>query len=68
MTDAVGTAKAAKWLGMDETSITRLCRKKRLKGAWQPAGYHGRWLIPIETLKAKRECPEWLKPELPDLL
>lgn len=66
MSDVIGTAKAAKWWGVSEESMRRLCREGKLMGAYQPAGYQGKWLIPVETLELLRPCPEWLVTDLND--
>lgn len=50
MNGVVSTYKAALWLGLSEETVRRLCRQGKLKGAFQPAGYQGKWLIPITTL------------------
>ena len=60
MSDVVGTAKATKWLGLSEETVRKLCRQGKLPGAFQPAGYQGKWLIPRETLEAIRAQPEGL--------
>lgn len=67
MSEVVGTAKAALWLEMSEESVRRMCRKGRLKGAYQPAGYQGKWLVPMATLSTIRTCPPWLMTDLTDL-
>jgi hypothetical protein len=65
MTDVVvGTAKAAKWLGLSERAVRDMCAKGRLGGAYQPSGYSGKYLIPIATLERICPCPEWLRAEL----
>jgi hypothetical protein len=67
MRGAVSTHKASLWLGMSEESVRRLCRNGKLKGAFQPSGYQGKWLIPVETLEAVRVCPEWLIADLSEV-
>jgi hypothetical protein len=68
MADAVVNAeKAARWLNLSPESITRLCRSGLLKGAFQPAGYAGKWAIPVNALEAFRPCPEQLRAEITDL-
>lgn len=52
MNGVVSTYKAALWLGLSEEIVRRLCRQGKLEGAFQPAGYQGKWLIPIRTLEA----------------
>jgi hypothetical protein len=64
MSDVIGAAKAAKWLGLSEETVRKLCREGKLEGAFQPAGYQGKWLIPVEALEAIRACPEWLQIDL----
>lgn len=61
MSDVIGTAKAAKWLDMSEETVRRYCRDGRLEGAYQPGGYQGKWLVPVATLSAIRECPKSLE-------
>jgi len=63
MTDLLGTAKAAKWLGLSERAVRAMCANKRLEGAYQPNEYNGKWLIPTVTLEKKRPRPEWLQAE-----
>lgn len=60
MSEVVGTAKAALWLELSEETVRRLCRTGKLKGAYQPAGYQGKWLVPVGTLASIRACPVWL--------
>jgi hypothetical protein len=68
MADAlVNAEKAARWLNLSQESITRLCRSGLLKGAFQPAGYGGKWCVPIDALEAFRPCPEQLRAEITDL-
>ena len=57
MSDVVNTYKASLWLELSEESVRRLCRDGKLEGAFQPAGYQGKWLIPVEALEAIRACP-----------
>ncbi len=64
MRGIVNTYKTSLWLGVSEESVRRLCREGKLKGAFQPAGYQGKWLIPVETLEAVRACLEWLRVDL----
>ncbi len=52
----VGTAKAARWLGLGERQITNLCRQGRLPGAFH-SGHSGKWLIPIAALERIRTLP-----------
>ncbi len=58
MSDVVGTAKAAVWLGLSEETVRKLCRERKLEGAFQPAGYQGKWLVPSATLSAIRARPD----------
>ncbi len=67
MSEVVGTAKAALWLDMSEETVRRLCRNGKLSGAYQPAGYGGKWLVPVTTLSAVRACPVWLLTDLPEV-
>ena len=67
MRGVVNTYKAALWLGISEESVRRLCRQGKLEGAFQPAGYQGKWLIPGSALEAIRACPEWLMVDLSDV-
>ncbi len=67
MSEVIGTAKAALWLELSEETVRRLCRNGKLAGAYQPAGYQGKWLVPVETLASIRECPVWLLPDLPEV-
>ncbi len=60
MNGVVSTHKAALWLGLSEETVRRLCRQGKLKGAFQPAGYQGKWLIPVKALEAMHAQPEWL--------
>jgi len=53
----VGTFKASLWLGVSERTIRRLCRDGKLEGAYQPSGFQGSWLIPLEALQAIRSVP-----------
>lgn len=57
MNPQVGTAKAARWLGLSERTVRDLCQKGKLEGAWQPAGFQGKWLISTECLRAIRPEP-----------
>jgi len=57
MSELIGTAKAAAWLGLSEETVRKLCRQGKLEGAFQPAGYQGKWLIPTATLEAIRARP-----------
>lgn len=63
MSDVVGTAKAAHWLGLSERTVRDMCAKGRLEGAYQPSGYSGKYLIPTVTLERICPCPEWLRAE-----
>lgn len=67
MSEVIGTAKAALWLDLSEETLRRLCRTGKLPGAYQPAGYQGKWLVPVETLEAIRVCPVWLLPDLTEV-
>ena len=67
MSEVVGTAKAALWLELSEETVRRLCRMGKLAGAYQPAGYQGKWLVPTATLEAIRVCPVWLLTDLPEV-
>ena len=67
MSEVIGTAKAALWLELSEETVRRLCRTGKLAGAYQPAGYQGKWLVPVATLSAIRECPVWLLTDLPEV-
>jgi hypothetical protein len=67
MRGVVSTYKASLWLELSEESVRRLCRIGKLEGAYQPAGYQGKWLIPVETLEAVRACPEWLLVDLSEV-
>jgi hypothetical protein len=51
----LSTAKAARWLGVSERAVRDMCIKGKFKGAYRPAGYNGKWLIPMTTLEAI--CP-----------
>ncbi len=55
--EVVGVTKAAKWLGLGERQVTNLCKQGKLKGAYQPSGYAGKWLIPTSTLERIRKLP-----------
>ena len=57
MSRVIGTAKASRWLGVSERSVRRLCAQGRLPGAYQPAGYAGKWLVPLKALKRLRATP-----------
>jgi hypothetical protein len=63
----INTYKASLWLGISEESVRRLCRSGKLEGAFQPAGYQGKWLIPVEAVEAVRACPEWLLVDLSEV-
>ena len=65
MSDVVGTAKAAKWLGLSERTVRDMCAKEKLK-AYQPNGFHSKLLIYTSSLERIRPCPEWLRAELAD--
>ena len=67
MSEVIGTAKAALWLGVSEETVRRYCRDGRLEGAYQPGGYQKMWLVPVATLSAIRECPVWLLTDLPEV-
>ncbi len=67
MSEVIGTAKAAAWLELSEETVRRLCRTEKLAGAYQPAGYQGKWLVPVATLAAIRACPVWLMPDLTEV-
>ena len=62
MSDVVGTAKAAKWLGLSERTVRDMCAKGRLE-VYQPSGYRGKLLIYTSSLERIRPCPEWLQAE-----
>lgn len=47
--EVVGTARAARWLGLGERRVRQLCEAGRLPGAYQFAP-GSKWLIPAETL------------------
>ena len=57
MSPFMSTKKAAQWLGQPERTIRDWCAAGALPGAWQPAGYQGKWLIPITTLEARLPYP-----------
>ncbi len=57
MSDVVGTAKAAKWIGLSERRIRDMCAEGRLK-VYQPSGYRGKLLIYTSSLERIRPCPE----------
>ncbi len=57
MSDVIGTAKAALWLELSEETVRRLCRLGKLSGAYQPAGYKGKWLVPVKALRDIRQTP-----------
>lgn len=57
MSPYLGTAKAARWLGLSERAVRDMCQKGKFEGAWQPAGHHGKWLIPLCDLEAVRPTP-----------
>lgn len=63
MRDVLNTYKASLWLELSEESVRRLCRTGKLEGAFQPAGYQGKWLIPVEALEAVRARPPSLMHE-----
>ena len=46
----VSVAFAARWIGLPERTVRHLAATGRLEGAYQPAGYSGKWLIPLEAL------------------
>jgi hypothetical protein len=60
----INTSKASKWLGMSDRTIRRLCVRGRLKGAYQPSGYAGHWLVPVSSLQGLKPCPEELQKEI----
>lgn len=62
--NAVNVHKASLWLGLSERRVTDMCKNGRLPGAYQPAGYLGKWLIPLTTLKAITPTPAQPIPEL----
>ncbi len=64
MSDVIGTAKAALWLGLSERTVRDMCAKRRLEGAYQPNGYASKYLIPVATLERICPCPEQLRAEL----
>ncbi len=59
--EVVGSAKAAKLLGLSERRVRGLCKTGKLKGAYQVSGYSGKWLIPLATLERIRALPPDLR-------
>jgi DeoR/GlpR family transcriptional regulator of sugar metabolism len=60
---SINTSKAARWLGVSERTVRRLCEAQRLKGSYQFSHY-GHWLIPVSALEAFKPCPEDLHTEI----
>ncbi len=66
MSEVIGTAKAAKWLGLSERAVRDAAAKGRIPGAFQFE--HGcKWLIPTATLEKIRPCPESLRADLAEI-